>query len=83
MSDTTTYEDVAKLSFEEALAELETLVRKLETGGQTLDDSIEHYGRGTALKTHCEKKLQEAKLKVEKIVSKADGSLATENFDAV
>ena len=74
--------DIAKLSFEEALAELEKIVRRLEAGGQTLESSIEDYSRGTALRTHAEKKLSEAKLKVEKIVSAPeDGPVETEPFD--
>lgn len=69
------HEDIKDLSFEDALKELETIVRDLEAGGQALDASIEHYTRGTALRSHCEKKLVEAKMKVEKIV--ADGEKAT------
>ncbi len=71
--------DIEKMSFEDALKELENLVRKLESGGQTLDDSIENYSRGVALKEHCEKKLKEAKLKVEKIVQNPDGSLSLDD----
>ena len=70
--------DISTLSFEDALKELEEIVRKLETGGQQLDTSIADYTRGTALKVHCEKKLSEAKLKVEKVVADADGKLGVE-----
>lgn len=73
--------DIEKLSFEDALKELEEIVRKLEAGGQSLDSSIEDYSRGNALKAHCEKKLAEAKLKVEKIVSAEGGKAKTEPFD--
>ena len=70
-----------KLSFEDALAELEETVRALESGKAPLDKSIESYERGIALKTHCEKKLAEARLKIEKITLSPDGSVKTEPFD--
>ena len=70
--------DIAKLSFEDALAELEKIVRTLEDGRGKLDDSIRAYERGALLKRHCEAKLREAQLKVDRIVQGADGSIATE-----
>lgn len=72
--------DIEKLSFEQGLKELEEIVRKLESGGQELEKSIEYYARGSELKNHCEKKLSEAKLKVEKIVSGAGGKISTEKI---
>ena len=60
--------DIAKLSFEEALAELEKIVRALEEGRGKLEDSIRAYERGALLKKHCEQKLREAQAKVDKIV---------------
>lgn len=73
---------IKELTFEDALAELETIVKTLEAGGQALDDSIAHYERGTALKKHCEQKLKEAQLKVEKIIgTNDDSSPQTEPFD--
>ena len=74
--------DIAKMSFEDALAELETIVAKLERGEAALEDSIALYQRGAALKAHCEGKLKDAQLKVDKIVMKADGTPTTEPFDA-
>ena len=71
---------VEKLSFEQALAELETIVKDLETGKAALEDSIAQYERGTMLKTHCEKKLREAQAKIEKITVNPDGSLSTAAF---
>lgn len=70
------------LSFEDALGELETIVRSLEKGDTPLEDSIKAYTRGTELKAHCEKKLREAQAKIEKITVGKDGSLSTEPLDA-
>ena len=70
------------MSFEAALAELETIVAKLERGEAALEDSIALYQRGAALKAHCEGKLKDAQLKVDKIVLKADGTPSTDSFDA-
>ncbi len=70
--------DIAALSFEEALAELQDLVKRLERGDNKLDDAIKSYERGALLKRHCEAKLREAQLKVDKIVLGPDGSVATE-----
>ncbi|CAO3431743.1 exodeoxyribonuclease VII small subunit [Azospirillum endophyticum] len=70
--------DIAALSFEDALAELERIVRQLEEGRGKLDDAISSYERGTALKRHCEMKLREAQAKIDRITVTADGSLGTE-----
>jgi exodeoxyribonuclease VII small subunit len=59
--------DVATLSFEQAMKELEDIVRRLESGQVKLDEAVAAYERGAALKKHCEGKLSEAKMKVEKI----------------
>lgn len=73
--------DIAKLSFEDALAELEQIVSKLETGKSKLDDAIGAYERGAQLKRHCEAKLREAQMKVEQIQLQPDGSLSTKPLD--
>ena len=75
-----TNSDIAGLSFEAAMKELEAIVRALESGSSDLDKAIADYERGNALKTHCLTKLNEAKLKVEQIQTRADGSLATTPF---
>ena len=62
------------------MKELEAIVRALETGSGDLDKAIADYERGNALKAHCLAKLGEAKLKVEQIQMKADGSTATTPF---
>ncbi len=64
---------VDKMSFEEALAELEVIVRQLETGDVELEKSIAIYERGAALKAHCDARLKSAELKVEQIVQGANG----------
>jgi len=69
-------QDIPGLSFEDALAELERIVRGLEGGQQKLEDAITCYERGAALRQHCEKKLAEAEARVQAIVERADGSLA-------
>ena len=66
------------MSFEEALAELQSLVKSLEKGDSKLDEAINSYQRGVDLKRHCEAKLREAQLRVEKIVQSADGTIGTE-----
>ncbi len=69
-----------KLSFEEALGELEKIVRQLESGGADLKTSIESYERGMALKKLCETKLKEAQGRIEKITLSADGTAQTAPF---
>lgn len=72
----------APANFEEALKELEAIVRRLEGGGQDLEAAIKDYERGVVLRTFCEKRLSEAKLKVEKIIGTKDGKPVTEDFSA-
>lgn len=74
MADTATLaKDISTLSFEEALKELEQIVAELESGQAPLEQSIERYERGARLKAHCEARLNEARLRVEKIVVGANG----------
>jgi exodeoxyribonuclease VII small subunit len=73
--------DISALSFEEALAELEVIVRQLEEGKGRLDEAIDAYSRGAQLKRHCEAKLAEAQAKVERIVMGPDGSVSTQPAD--
>jgi len=70
--------DIAKLSFEDALKELEEIVRALESGKGKLDEAIKSYERGVALKRHCERKLAEAQSRIEKIPLAQDGGIGTE-----
>lgn len=73
--------DIAALGFEEAMAELDRIVRQLEDGKAKLDDAIAAYERGTWLKRHCEARLKEAQMKIEKISLGADGSVSTTSFN--
>jgi exodeoxyribonuclease VII small subunit len=73
--------DVASMSFEQALAELEKIVQDLERGQLDLDAAITAYERGTQLKLHCEGKLREAQLRVEKIALGPDGRVRAEPTD--
>ncbi len=69
--------DIKTMSFEDALGDLEKIVRELEAGKGKLEDAIASYERGAALKQHCEAKLREAQAKVDKIVLTADGGART------
>ncbi len=73
MADAPVPADIAALSFEDALAALEEIVRSLEGGRVKLDDAVDAYERGVALRQHCERKLAEARQRVETISLGADG----------
>jgi exodeoxyribonuclease VII small subunit len=74
--------EIADLSFEDALRELESIVAKLETGDAALDESITLYTRGEALRAQCEKRLKDAQARIEKITLGGDGAPAgTVPFD--
>lgn len=75
-------EDIRAMSFEQALAELEEIVRRLEAGDVDLESSIDQYTRGTALKRHCQDKLRAAQEKIDKIIVGGDGKpVGTEPLD--
>jgi exodeoxyribonuclease VII small subunit len=67
--------DVAGMSFEQALGELERIVQELERGQLDLDAAIRAYERGSQLKAHCTAKLREAQLRVERISLAGDGKV--------
>jgi exodeoxyribonuclease VII small subunit len=73
--------DIAKMSFEDALGELEGIVKRLEEGESKLDEAIQSYERGAALKRHCEAKLKDAKAKVERITLDPDGGVGATPAD--
>ena len=79
----TTNDDIKALSFEAALAQLEEIVGKLESGRAPLAESIAIYERGEALKAHCETLLRTAEARIEKITLSRDGKpTGTEPLDA-
>ena len=78
---TSAHDDIAAMSFEQAMAELEAIVARLESGEEKLDDAIGAYERGAALKRHCEARLREAQDKVERIRLDADGGVTVEAAD--
>jgi exodeoxyribonuclease VII small subunit len=74
--------DIAALSFEDALKELELVVRRLESGEAPLDESIDLYARGEALRTHCQARLDAAQARIEAVVADREGrAAATRPFD--
>lgn len=66
------------ISFEEALNELEEIVKKIDNGQETLEAAVNSFERGVLLKNYCEKKLKEARLKIEKITKLADSTVTLE-----
>jgi exodeoxyribonuclease VII small subunit len=75
--------DIAELSFEDALRALEDVVRKLESGEVPLDQSIDLYERGEALRKACQSRLDAAHARIEKIVTGANGEArGTVPFDS-
>jgi exodeoxyribonuclease VII small subunit len=70
--------DIAAMSFEDALSELEQIVRRLEGGQVKLDEAIQSYERGAQLKRHCERKLNEAQQRVDRIVIGPEGAITVE-----
>jgi exodeoxyribonuclease VII small subunit len=66
-------DDIKNLSFEKALAQLEEIVARLEGGKVDLEESIKIYERGEVLRKHCEAKLKEAEMRIEKLVLDPSG----------
>lgn len=75
--------NIKDLSFEEALAQLENLVRELESGRIKLDDAVTAYERAVSLKKLCENKLRAAQLKIEKIEIAPDGEIKLSELDKI
>lgn len=66
---------IAAMPFDQALAELQSVVGRLESGGLALEDSIELYERGVALHAHCARSLTTAELRVQRLVEGSGGRL--------
>ena len=79
---TTSDPSIAALSFDEAFAELRTVVAQLEAGGLSLEDTIARTERADALNRHCEKLLGEAELRVRQLVSRPGGGLEAREIAA-
>jgi exodeoxyribonuclease VII small subunit len=74
--------DIADLSFEAALTELETLVRRMESGTVKLDEAVTAYERGMQLRALCASKLEQARLRVEQIAAADTGDLMLASFES-
>ncbi|MDZ4737474.1 MAG: exodeoxyribonuclease VII small subunit [Rhodospirillaceae bacterium] len=81
MSETKKRKDISTMSFEEALAELQSMVKELEKGEGKLDEAVDTYKRGIALKEHCERKLRDAQERIAKIVIAPDGAVTAEAIE--
>ncbi|ABV74820.1 exodeoxyribonuclease VII small subunit [Rickettsia akari str. Hartford] len=79
MTNTKTLEE--NISFESALKELEEIVKKIDNGQESLEMAVNSFERGILLKNHCEKKLKEARLKIEKITKLADSTVVLEETE--
>jgi exodeoxyribonuclease VII small subunit len=78
----TTHADVKKLTFERAIEELETIVKRLEDGKVPLEESVAIYERGEALKRRCDELLRQAEARVDKITTDSNGQVTgTEPLD--
>jgi exodeoxyribonuclease VII small subunit len=73
--------DIRKMSFEDALVEMEDIVQRLESGEVKLDEAIDAYTRGAQLKKHCQSKLKEAQVRIDKIVLGPGGDVNTESVE--
>jgi exodeoxyribonuclease VII small subunit len=81
MSETKKRKDISVMSFEEALAELQGLVKELEKGEGKLDEAVDTYKRGIALKEHCERKLRDAQERIARIVIAPNGGVTAEAIE--
>lgn len=77
----TNIKSIEKMSFEEAIAELEQIVRKIDTGSENLADAVSSFEKGVKLKKHCENLLKDAKLRIEKITKNASGAIDVDNIE--
>ena len=78
-----TNNEIEKLTFEEATKELEKLVDSLDKGNVSLDEAIAAYDRGSQLKDFCQKKLREAKMKVETIQLSDNNDIISEKLSSI
>lgn len=74
--------NASPLTFEKSLEKLESIVKKLESGELSLEDSIKAFEEGVRLAQNCGKKLDEAEKKVEILLTSKDGQDVRQPFDA-
>ena len=74
---------IEHMSFELALNQLEAIVQKLERGQLDLDQSIKAYEIGTRLRQHCDAKLRDARLRVEKLTLAKDSTVSLEAMESL
>ncbi len=74
---------IKDLSFEDALLQLENIVRELESGRIKLDDAVTAYEKAVSLKQFCEKRLKDAQLKIEKIEISPNGEMSTSELEKI
>ena len=72
---------MAQKRFEDALKQLEEIVKDLETGDLSLEDSLKNFEKGMSLIKFCSEKLEEAEQKVNILVKESDGKYSTQPFD--
>lgn len=75
LEDNLSEEEIKKLSFEDALSRLESIVRKMEAAQIKLDDAIQAYELGNLLRKHCEEKLANAKSRIDEITTSINGQV--------
>ena len=73
--------NLEQITFEEAIKELENIVDDLERGEVSLDEAVSAYERGSKLKNICQERLNDARMKVEKIKQDESGQISIENFE--
>lgn len=78
----TSHKNFENFSFEEAMTELEALVKKLEEGQLSLEEAIDTFEKGSLLQRHCEKKLLAAKMRVEQIIDNGEGNIKINSLGA-
>lgn len=72
---------IEEMSFEEALKELDTIVKNLDTGNNDLDIAVKNFERGIALKKLCQKKLENAKLRIQQVTEEDNSSTNLKDLD--
>ncbi len=72
--------DISAMSFEDAMKELENILNRIDMGEEPLENAVSAFERAAQLRNHCEKKLELARLRIEKVVGTSEGRVATEEM---